>query len=102
MSSTTDAVIEDTPTERTRFDQLEYERQLAFLEVIRDRRLAQLRVYEDLVAKKQASANDKLIEKAAKLQGKIQKKLTAAAKAIEEVEAMARDIMAMKLQLENE
>ncbi len=102
MSASAVVEIDDEPTERTRFDQLVYDKQQALLESIRERRLATLRVYEDLVAKKQASANEKLVLKAGKLQVRIKKKLDAATKALDEIDAMSRDISAMKLQLENE
>lgn len=101
MSDNT-ATIEDTPTERTRFDQLSFDQQAVLLDQIRERRLASLFVYQELQAKKEETANEKLAVKANKLLAKIDKRLQAASKAIDEIDAMRKEIMSMNMQLENE
>lgn len=94
--------IIDTPTERTTFDVMAYHQQEALLEAIRERRLAALRVYEDLMAKKLAATNEKLVVKADKLLVKIAKKLETITKALDDIDALRREVSAMGMQLENE
>lgn len=94
-----DLAIVDSPTKRTRYEQLTPFAQEVLLDNIRERRLAALRVYEELLAKKAEAKEEKLAVKAGKLAVRIAKKLETAEKAIEAVETMMRDAKAMTLEL---
>lgn len=94
--------IEDTPTHRTTYDELTMQQQEALLESIRERRLAALRVWQELTDKKEAARHEKLREKASKLAAKIEKKLAAAEKAIQDVEASFKAVKGILIELETE
>jgi hypothetical protein len=94
-------VLADQPTERSVYEDLTIEQQEAFLDGIRERRLASLKVYEELQAAKAQVRNEKLSAKAERLSKKVGKQLEAALKAITAVEQCHREIRAIKIEMES-
>jgi hypothetical protein len=95
-------LVLDSPTERTVFESMSIEQQEAYLESIRERRLASLKVYEELQATKKAAANEKMSAKIDRLAKKMSKQLEAVEKAMLAVEACHRDVRAIRILMETE
>lgn len=94
--------IEDSPTHRTTYDELTMQQQEILLEGIRERRLAALKVWQELSDRKEQVRHEKLREKAGKLAAKIEKKLAAAEKAIQDVEASFKAVKGILIEMESE
>lgn len=92
----------DTPTHRTLFTEMDLPAREAMLEAIRDRRLAPLRVYEELQAKRKEVKDEKLAAKAKRLSEKMAKKLMAAAQAVDEAEELIKQVKAIQIEMECE
>lgn len=92
-------MITDLPTKRLELHELAPEQQELLLEQIRERRLAPLRVYEELVSKKKEVNDEKLRAKADRLAGRIAKQIEVADAAYDKAHAMIRDAKAILLEI---
>jgi len=92
----------DTPTERTLFTDMTLEQKEGFLEDIRERRLATLRVYESVQEAKKQARNEKLVAKIGRIEKKIASKLEKADELITAVEELFKEVRGIQIEVETQ
>lgn len=94
--------IQDTPTHRTRFHEMTEEQQIAYLDSIRDKRLAALRIYEAHKAEKKAVLDQKLSIKAGKLLQRMSKIADELDSKMAKLEELMQDHGKLRMLMESE
>lgn len=88
-------MIVDTPTERTKFNDVTLAEQEAFLESIRERRLKVIQAYQDLEAERQRVRDVNLMAKAGKVLVRMKAKEVMLEKQIADYEKLMKDAKSM-------
>ena len=97
---TEDGIVGDNAMERRLFISLTPAEQEAFLEKVRERRLAPIRLYQETQAKKAAIRSQRTLAMIERQSAMMEKEITALEKALAKVEARATMIAALTNQVE--
>jgi hypothetical protein len=101
MTGTTeDGIVGDDALQRRLFISLTQAEQDAFLNAVRERRLAPVRLYKESLAKKANIRNQRTLELINKQSAMMEKEITALEKAMSKVEARATMLSALCNQVE--